>query len=138
MSEKYELHIVTFGSRQYAHKIAEILEDQTRRQLNLDSNKSFFSHRILSRDECVDPFHKSGNLEHLFPCGDSMCAIIDDRGDVWRYSPNCILVKKEWLTSWNVTAASKVTSLLFTSIFSRKRDFFVFLMDILKIARWTI
>jgi len=94
MSEKYELHIVTFGSRQYAHKIAEILEDQTRRQLNLDSNKSFFSHRILSRDECVDPFHKSGNLEHLFPCGDSMCAIIDDRGDVWRYSPNCILVKK--------------------------------------------
>lgn len=23
-----------------------------------------------------------------------MCAIIDDRGDVWKYSPNCILVKK--------------------------------------------
>lgn len=94
MSEKYELHIVTFGSRMYAHKIAEILEDQTRKQLDLPSKKSFFAHRILSRDECVDPFHKSGNLDHLFPCGDSMCAIIDDRGDVWRYSPNCILVKK--------------------------------------------
>ena len=58
------------------------------------SIQSFFANRILSRDECIDPFHKSGNLQHLFPCGDSMCAIIDDRGDVWKYSPNCILVKK--------------------------------------------
>ena len=88
------MHIVTFGSRSYAHQIARILEDQIRRQLNTSEKQSFFAHRILSRDECVDPYHKSGNLKHLFPAGDSMVAIIDDRGDVWRHASNCILVKK--------------------------------------------
>ena len=88
------MHIVTFGSRTYAHQIARILEDQIRKKLDTSEKQSFFSHRILSRDECVDPYHKSGNLKHLFPAGDSMVAIIDDRGDVWKYSSNCILVKK--------------------------------------------
>lgn len=94
MSKLFEMHIVTFGSRTYAHQIARILEDQIRKKLDTSEKQSFFSHRILSRDECVDPYHKSGNLKHLFPAGDSMVAIIDDRGDVWKYSSNCILVKK--------------------------------------------
>lgn len=94
MSKLFEMHIVTFGSRSYAHQIARILEDQIRKKLGTSEKQSFFSHRILSRDECVDPYHKSGNLKHLFPAGDSMVAIIDDRGDVWKYSSNCILVKK--------------------------------------------
>ena len=28
----------------------------------------------------------------LFPCGDDMVAIIDDREDVWNYSPNLVPV----------------------------------------------
>lgn len=28
----------------------------------LDPEKKLFSHRILSRDECIDPFSKTGNL----------------------------------------------------------------------------
>ena len=69
ISKYYELHICTFGARMYAHKIAEIL----------DPGKKLFSHRILSRDECFDPQLKTGNLKALFPCGDSMVCIIDDR-----------------------------------------------------------
>lgn len=36
------------------------------------------------------------NLPHrnLFPCGDSMVCIIDDREDVWKFAPNLITVKK--------------------------------------------
>jgi RNA polymerase II subunit A-like phosphatase len=40
----YELHICTFGARMYAHKIAAFL----------DPEGKYFSHRILSRDECFD------------------------------------------------------------------------------------
>ncbi|KOB71290.1 RNA polymerase II ctd phosphatase [Operophtera brumata] len=40
-SKNYELHVCTFGARQYAHAIADLL----------DPEKKFFSHRILSRDE---------------------------------------------------------------------------------------
>ena len=39
ISKLFELHIVTFGARMYAHTIAEFL----------DPGKKYFSHRILSR-----------------------------------------------------------------------------------------
>ncbi|XP_019946370.2 RNA polymerase II subunit A C-terminal domain phosphatase [Paralichthys olivaceus] len=84
IAKLYELHVFTFGSRLYAHTIAGFL----------DPKKNFFSHRILSRDECIDPFSKTGNLRNLFPCGDSMVSIIDDREDVWKFAPNLITVKK--------------------------------------------
>ncbi|KAF4080456.1 hypothetical protein AMELA_G00171580 [Ameiurus melas] len=80
----HTLHVFTFGSRLYAHTIAGFL----------DPEKKLFSHRILSRDECIDPFSKTGNLRNLFPCGDSMVCIIDDREDVWKFAPNLITVKK--------------------------------------------
>ncbi|VVC97019.1 unnamed protein product [Leptidea sinapis] len=79
----YELHVCTFGVRQYAHAIADLL----------DPEKKFFSHRILSRDECFDARTKSANLKALFPCGDNMVCIIDDREDVWRHATNLIHVR---------------------------------------------
>nr|XP_054590637.1 RNA polymerase II subunit A C-terminal domain phosphatase isoform X2 [Nothobranchius furzeri] len=84
ITKLYELHVFTFGSRLYAHTIAGFL----------DPEKKLFSHRILSRDECIDPYSKTGNLRNLFPCGDSMVCIIDDREDVWKFAPNLITVKK--------------------------------------------
>ncbi|XP_076808019.1 RNA polymerase II subunit A C-terminal domain phosphatase-like isoform X2 [Clavelina lepadiformis] len=84
IAKHFELQIVTFGSRQYAHKIAEFIDPQGK----------YFAHRILSRDECINPMRKSGNLRHLFPCGDSMVCVIDDRDDVWSTIPNLVLVKK--------------------------------------------
>ncbi|XP_062385084.1 RNA polymerase II subunit A C-terminal domain phosphatase isoform X2 [Sardina pilchardus] len=84
IAKLYELHVFTFGSRLYAHTIAGFL----------DPEKKLFSHRILSRDECIDPFSKTGNLRNLFPSGDSMVCIIDDREDVWKFAPNLVTVKK--------------------------------------------
>ncbi|XKL59541.1 hypothetical protein PGB90_000557 [Kerria lacca] len=83
ISEKYELHICTFGSRRYAHMIARFL----------DPDGKFFSCRILSRDECFDPNSKTANLKALFPCGENLVCIIDDREDVWDYASNLIHVK---------------------------------------------
>ncbi|XP_077491305.1 RNA polymerase II subunit A C-terminal domain phosphatase-like isoform X2 [Amblyomma americanum] len=83
VSQLYELHICTFGARPYAHAIAALLDPDGR----------FFSYRILSRDECFNPTSKTGNLRALFPCGDSMVCIIDDREDVWNYAPNLVPVK---------------------------------------------
>lgn len=83
MSKIYELHIFTFGCRRYAHKIASLI----------DPDQKFFGNRILSRDESVDQFSKKGNMNNLFPCGDSMVCIIDDRSDVWREAGNLIQVK---------------------------------------------
>jgi RNA polymerase II subunit A-like phosphatase len=79
----FELHICTFGARNYAHMIAAFL----------DGDQKFFSNRILSRDECFDPTSKKANLKALFPCGDNMVCIIDDREDVWSNASNLIHVK---------------------------------------------
>ncbi|PSN32086.1 hypothetical protein C0J52_19241 [Blattella germanica] len=83
MSQIYELHICTFGARNYAHMIAAFL----------DGDGKFFSHRILSRDECLNPDSKTANLTALFPCGDNLVCIIDDREDVWNFAPNLVHVK---------------------------------------------
>ncbi|RVE44889.1 hypothetical protein evm_010436 [Chilo suppressalis] len=82
-AKNYELHVCTFGARQYAHAVSDLL----------DPEKKFFSHRILSRDECFDPRTKAANLKALFPCGDNMVCIIDDREDVWRHATNLIHVR---------------------------------------------
>lgn len=81
----YELHICTFGARNYAHTICCFL----------DQNGRLFSHRILSRDECLNATSKKDNLKALFPddCGDAMVCIIDDREDVWNHATNLIQVK---------------------------------------------
>ncbi|XP_066142687.1 RNA polymerase II subunit A C-terminal domain phosphatase isoform X2 [Euwallacea fornicatus] len=79
----YELHICTFGARNYAHMIA----------MFLDPDQKFFSNRILSRDECFVPTSKKANLRALFPCGDDLVCIIDDREDVWSHATNLIHVK---------------------------------------------
>ncbi|XP_066910674.1 RNA polymerase II subunit A C-terminal domain phosphatase-like isoform X2 [Clytia hemisphaerica] len=83
ISKYYELHIFTMGSRMYAHTIAKML----------DPDGKHFAHRIRSRDEFINSFSKFHDLKALFPCGDHMVCIIDDREDVWNFAPNLIMVK---------------------------------------------
>ncbi len=106
MSALFELHIVTFGNRLYAHTIARLL----------DPEQKYFAHRILSRDEAFNPLTKTANLKWahtnplrpeifrrlstfpllscraLFPRGDAMVCIIDDRAEVWSFSNHLIHV----------------------------------------------
>jgi RNA polymerase II subunit A C-terminal domain phosphatase len=81
ISECYELHIYTMGTRAYAENIAKIIDPERR----------FFGERVLSRDESGSMTAK--NLKRLFPVDTKMVVIIDDRGDVWQWSPNLVKVK---------------------------------------------
>lgn len=80
VSKKYELHIYTMATRNYASAIASII----------DPTGEYFGDRILSRDESGSLTHK--NLKRLFPVDQSMVVIIDDRGDVWQWDPNLVKV----------------------------------------------
>ena len=93
------MHIYTMGTRAYAEQVCAAI----------DPDASLFGGRILSRDEsgsvfCTSPTLYTSNidsfvlgltqksLQRLFPCDTSMVVIIDDRADVWEWSPNLIKV----------------------------------------------
>ncbi|KAE8214124.1 hypothetical protein CF327_g2438 [Tilletia walkeri] len=95
LSTLYELHVYTMGTRSYASSVCAII----------DPDGTLFADRILSRDENDDgaaasaatsavaaaaAFRKS--LARLFPVDTSMVVIIDDRADVWKWSPNLVKV----------------------------------------------
>ncbi|PVH87912.1 hypothetical protein DL98DRAFT_509436 [Cadophora sp. DSE1049] len=81
ISEMYELHVYTMGTRAYAINIAKIV----------DPDKKLFGDRIISRDENGNVTAKS--LARLFPVDTKMVVIIDDRADVWPNNrPNLIKV----------------------------------------------
>ncbi|RMX98569.1 hypothetical protein D0867_12393 [Hortaea werneckii] len=80
ISQYYELHIYTMATRAYAKEISNIV----------DPDHKLFADRILSRDE--NGSMNSKNLKRLFPVDTKMVVIIDDRGDVWSWSPNLVKV----------------------------------------------
>ncbi|KAJ1035220.1 hypothetical protein NDA18_000816 [Ustilago nuda] len=80
LSEKYQLHVYTMGTRSYANCVCKLI----------DPDASIFGNRILSRDENGSLVRKC--LNRLFPVDHSMVVIIDDREDVWSRSPNLLPV----------------------------------------------
>ena len=81
ISEMYELHVYTMGTRAYAQNVARVV----------DPDRKLFGNRVISRDENGNIFAK--DLQRLFPVSTHMVAIIDDRSDVWpRNRPNLIKV----------------------------------------------
>ncbi|KAI8328501.1 hypothetical protein BC941DRAFT_385470 [Chlamydoabsidia padenii] len=89
LSDIYELHVYTMGTRQYADAVVN----------EIDPDHTIFQDRIMSRDE-NDRKSKSENrsstkksLDRLFSSDKSMVAIIDDRLDVWDYSPHLVHIK---------------------------------------------
>ena len=97
MATKYEMHVYTMGTRAYAEEVCKAI----------DPDGKFFGGRILSRDESgsrcpvlnlplslVDMLQglTQKSLQRLFPVDTSMVVIIDDRADVWEWSPNPVKV----------------------------------------------
>ncbi|KAK5725396.1 CTD phosphatase Fcp1 [Elasticomyces elasticus] len=80
IAQDYELHIYTMATRAYAEEIAKLI----------DPDRKLFANRILSRDE--NGSMSSKTLKRLFPVDTKMVVIIDDRGDVWSWSPNLVKV----------------------------------------------
>ncbi|KAI1643182.1 uncharacterized protein F4817DRAFT_266839 [Daldinia loculata] len=71
ISQLFELHVYTMGTRAYALNIAKIV----------DPTQKLFGNRIISRDENDSITAKS--LQRLFPVSTNMVVVIDDRADVW-------------------------------------------------------
>ncbi|POV95283.1 hypothetical protein PSHT_15746, partial [Puccinia striiformis] len=68
------------ATRAYAEAVCKII----------DPTNQIFGNRILSRDESGSMTQKW--ITRLFPVDTSMVVIIDDRGDVWEYSPDLVAV----------------------------------------------
>ncbi|PWW72119.1 hypothetical protein C7212DRAFT_287217 [Tuber magnatum] len=81
ISQLYELHIYTMGTRAYAMSVKRIVDPDGR----------IFGERVLSRDESGSMTQKS--LHRIFPVDTKMVVIIDDRGDVWKWSDNLVKVR---------------------------------------------
>ena len=102
VATKYEMHVYTMGTRAYAEEVCAAI----------DPDGKLFGGRILSRDESgsesAKPFTidilvrrlflglTQKSLQRLFPCDQSMVVIIDDRADVWEWSPNLVKVIPCW------------------------------------------
>lgn len=94
MSGLYEMHVYTMGTRSYADAICKVI----------DPDGKVFGSRILSRDESGSKYRTYSvrvlinlgmnvkSLKRLFPTDQTMVVVIDDRADVWEYSPNLIQV----------------------------------------------
>ncbi|KAG9249608.1 uncharacterized protein F5Z01DRAFT_473985 [Emericellopsis atlantica] len=81
VSEMYELHVYTMGTRSYAENIVALI----------DPDHTLFGQRIITRTESGSMHAKS--LQRIFPVSTNMVVIIDDRSDVWPYNrPNLIKV----------------------------------------------
>jgi len=79
VSKLYEMHVYTMATRAYAQAVCKII----------DPDRRYFGDRILSRDENYTD--KTKSLGRLFQ-NTSMVVIIDDRADVWQYSPHLVRV----------------------------------------------
>jgi len=79
LSSIYDLHVYTMGSRPYAERILDWI----------DNSHSLVKHRVVTRTETSDISFKA--LERLYACDDSMIGIVDDRTDVWRNKQENVL-----------------------------------------------
>lgn len=79
ISKLYEMHVYTMATRAYAQAVCKII----------DPDRRYFGDRILSRDENYTD--KTKSLSRLFQ-STTMVVIIDDRADVWQYSPHLVRV----------------------------------------------
>lgn len=80
ISKCFKLIVYTLGTREYANKILEII----------DKDSKIFKGRIISRDENENKLTKNINRTGMRK---ESVIIIDDRFDVWDYEENLLLVK---------------------------------------------
>jgi len=126
MSNLYEMHVYTMGTRSYADAICSVI----------DPTGSTFGGRILSRDESgsedlsivigvqlmvVGLGFSQKSLKRLFPTDQSMVVVIDDRSDVWADCPNLVKVVPCMCSSYQ-----EVARLIWVGV----DDFFVGIGDI--------
>ncbi|ELQ76143.1 TFIIF-interacting CTD phosphatase, including NLI-interacting factor [Trachipleistophora hominis] len=78
-SKLFHMHIYTMGTAEYVHQITNVI----------DKDGMFFGDRIVTRDDEM----QVKRLERLFGDKVDMVVIVDDRGDVWEYCGNLVMVR---------------------------------------------
>lgn len=97
-SENYEMHIYTMGNRAYADNIVRII----------DPSGKYFEKRIISRDENMDQRIKS--MDRLSSDHRNI-VILDDRGDIWNFCSNLIMVRPfHFFKCGDINAPEKIFS----------------------------
>ena len=76
MFERYELVVVTYGTKDYAQLVVQ----------RIDPEKKYFKNRVFSRDEIRSRHSKNEVIGHFGPDVRDMIVAIDDSPDVW---PDC-------------------------------------------------
>ncbi|ELA46985.1 FCP1-like phosphatase, phosphatase domain-containing protein, partial [Vavraia culicis subsp. floridensis] len=79
LNEMFHMHIYTMGTSEYVHQITNVI----------DRDRSLFGDRIVTRDDEV----LVKRLERLFGDREDMVVVIDDRGDVWEYCGNLVMIR---------------------------------------------
>lgn len=82
LSKIFEMHVFTLGTREYAHKVVSLI----------DPDNTMIRDRIRSRCDSSSSVSKEQEIFEIFPTGDRIVAILDDRRDVWAGTDNIIQV----------------------------------------------
>ena len=86
IKESYNFYIYTMGSRSYAENVCNLMN-------NILEKIGIFIKRdqIISKDDNFSSSYKS--LKRIIPFNEFMVLVLDDRPEVWSYSPNLIFTK---------------------------------------------
>ncbi|KAF0990488.1 hypothetical protein HZS_1500 [Henneguya salminicola] len=82
LSQFFELHVFTLGTRDYAHQVVRML----------DPENKLINDRIRSRCDSTSSISKEQEIARIFPTGEHMVIVLDDRRDVWGGVDNIIQV----------------------------------------------
>eukprot|EP01125_Pyxidicula_operculata_P006618 TRINITY_DN2284_c1_g1_i1.p1 TRINITY_DN2284_c1_g1~~TRINITY_DN2284_c1_g1_i1.p1 ORF type:complete len:1115 (-),score=417.57 TRINITY_DN2284_c1_g1_i1:260-3604(-) len=88
IKDLYEIHVYTMSTRQYATSVVGIMDkmiEDGKRAMFGNSRTGF---RLLTRDENSSSVK---DLRTIFPHGDDIAVILDDREDVWESSLNNLI-----------------------------------------------
>jgi len=80
-----QLWVYTHGTRKYAESVVSIL----------DPDRKLFKNRVVSRTDVAD-LGSDKSLKRLFVNDASMALIVDDRSDVWRGTPEHLMLVRPY------------------------------------------
>jgi RNA polymerase II subunit A-like phosphatase len=83
MSEKFDLHIMTMGTKPYVNSMLKLI----------DPKRRFFGNRVTTAEDIRCGQNKLDKAKEVYANCDNMVCVIDDRVDVWDNNDRVINVK---------------------------------------------
>lgn len=83
MSEKFDLHIMTMGTKPYVNSMLKLI----------DPKRTFFGNRVTTAEDISRGQNKLDKTKKMYANCDNIVCVIDDRLDVWDDNDRVINVK---------------------------------------------